>query len=117
MRFLRWITVIGALLAVTLFGGASSGDDQLTPSSLTACPNVVLQAALLGGQDRTEPVGDHGVAVTDAGLFVVIALGVALLGALRGPLLTDVSFRGRGPALHLQWLTAVLPIRTDSLRI
>lgn len=129
MLLLRWLVVVGALFAVALFGGASFGDGPLTSASVAGqvvCPNVVLQASLPGalagepGGHAGAPEGGHGPggAIADECLFVVVALaGLAVAGAVRGPLLVYLAYwwarlgarRARTPSAGPMW-TGVLRI-------
>lgn len=124
---LRWLLVVGALTAVTLFGGASTGDGTLSPVSAAghnACPNVILQAslpgALLAGTGTHTPDGGHGPSDSVAGacLFVVVALaGLALAGLVRRPLLVHLGHwwaRLRDP---LSWSPMPGLTQVDVLRI
>ncbi|MEE6261538.1 hypothetical protein [Plantactinospora sonchi] len=124
---LRWLLVVGALTAVTLFGGASSGDGNLSPVSAvghSACPNVILQAslpgALVAGTGAHTPDGGHGPseAVAGACLFVVVALaGLAMAGLVRRPLLVHLAYwwaRLRDP---LPWSPVSGLTQPDVLRI
>lgn len=110
---LRWFMVVGALFAVTLFGGASGGDTSLTPVSMAGhavCPNVVLQASLPGAlaaeAGGRAPDDGHGPGeIAGACLFVVVALaGLALAGEVRRPLLAYGS----------SWWTRLFPSRFRS---
>lgn len=127
MLLLRWLTVVGALFAVALFGGTSCGDGPYAPVSMAghaACPNVLLQAslpgALMADADRGAPHGGHDPAegVTGACLFVVVALaGLAVAGAVRRPLLVHASFWWAGTGSPGVRPPSARPIRIDVLRI
>ncbi|BCB76860.1 hypothetical protein GCM10022251_48830 [Phytohabitans flavus] len=124
-RSLRWLMVVGALFAVTLFGGASCADRPLVPGSMAgygACPNVLLQASLPGALEAGGGAPDRGHGPGETGisacLFVVVALaGLALAGAVRRPLLADVAFWwARSRTARVRPL-AVVPMWVDALRI
>lgn len=126
-RALRWLMVVGALFAVTLFGGLSCADRPLVPGSMAgfgACPNVLLQASLPGAlvaqAGGGAPRDGHGPgeAGASACLFVVVALfGLGLAGAVRRPLLADVAYWwARSRVSRVRPLT-VVPMWAVVLRI
>jgi hypothetical protein len=128
-RWWRWAIVLGALFAVTLFGGASGGDRAAGPMAManaTVCPNVILQASLPGvspggagaghslPEDRNVPV--DGAA--GAGLFLVMALAaLALSGGARQPLLTFLAFWWARLSQALRSLPTLGPVPLEALRI
>jgi hypothetical protein len=124
---LRWFTVVGAMFAVALFGGASCGDGPLAPVSMAgpgACPNVVLQASLPGAlvpeASGGTPHNGHNPSEIAAGacLFVVVALaGLAVAGAVRRPLLVHASYWWARMGIPCVRPPSACPMRIDVLRI
>jgi hypothetical protein len=120
---LRWLVVVGALFAVTLFGGSSCADGPLTPppaSNYAACPNVILQVSLPGAMSGGDGSADGTFdAVADAGVFLVVALAVlALTGGAGRLLLGFLAFWwARMPLRRRHPRTTAGSMRMDPLRI
>ncbi|MFC6020221.1 hypothetical protein ACFP2T_29140 [Plantactinospora solaniradicis] len=124
---LRWLTVVGALFAVALFGGPSCGDTPLAAVPMAghaACPNVLLQASLPGTlvpeAGGGAPHGGHDPSDVVAGacLFVVVALaGLAIAGAVRRPLLVHASYWWARMGIPRVRPPSAGPTRIDVLRI
>ena len=123
VRLLRWLVVVGALFAVTLFGGSSCAGGPLTPaptSGYAACPNVILQVSLPGVMNGGDGSADGRFdAVADACVFLVVALAaLALAGGAGRLLLGFLAFWwARLPLRRRSPRTTTGSMRMDPLRI
>jgi hypothetical protein len=115
--------VIVALFSVALFGGSSCVDGPLASpmAGYAACPNVILQVSLQGALAAEAggegPDGGHGEVVAGACLVVMALAGLALIGAVRRPLLMCLAYwwaRMPFPSLRSP---AGISTRLDALRI
>ncbi|MEV4628208.1 hypothetical protein AB0J90_18210 [Micromonospora sp. NPDC049523] len=123
VRPFRWLMVIVALFSVTLFGGSSCVDGPLASpvAGYGACPNVILQASLQGALAAEAggegPDGRHGEVVAGACLVVMALAGLALIGAIRRPLLMGLAYWWAQLPFPTMRPPAGISTRLDALRI